>query len=52
MTPIMGQSLSTVEQCELFLRKQNPNAPYLAYIYKNIAIFMVLGLNVHGYKCV
>lgn len=33
-TPIMGQSIATVEQCEKFIREQNPNAPYLASIYK------------------
>lgn len=34
MTPIMGQSQVSVEQCEEFLRKRNPNAPHLASIYK------------------
>lgn len=34
ITPIMGQSQVSVEQCEEFLRKRNPNAPYLASIYK------------------
>lgn len=33
-TPIMGKSIATVEQCESFIRKQNPRAPYLASIYK------------------
>ena len=33
-TPIIGKTLSTVEQCENFIRKQNSNAPYLASIYK------------------
>lgn len=33
-TPIIGQSTVTVDQCEAFLRKQNPNAPALANIYK------------------
>lgn len=32
--PIIGQSTVTVEQCEVFLRKQNSNAPRLAGIYK------------------
>ena len=30
---IMGKSTITPEQCEEFLRMQNPNAPYLADIY-------------------
>ncbi|NMM65034.1 cell wall-binding protein [Clostridium sp. P21] len=34
ITPIMGQSQVSVEQCEKFLRKRNSNAPYLASIYK------------------
>lgn len=34
ITPINGQSQVSVEQCEKFLRKRNPNAPYLANIYK------------------
>ncbi len=34
LTPIIGQSQVSVEQCEKFLRKRNPNAPYLASIYK------------------
>lgn len=33
-TPIIGKSTVTPEQCEKFLRIQNPNAPYLANIYK------------------
>lgn len=34
ITPIIGQSQVSVEQCEKFLRKRNPNAPYLANLYK------------------
>lgn len=33
-TPIMGQSQITINQCEEFLHNINPNAPYLASIYK------------------
>ncbi|GAA0083001.1 N-acetylmuramoyl-L-alanine amidase [Clostridium sp. CTA-6] len=31
---IMGVSQTTIDQCELFLHNINPNAPYLANIYK------------------
>lgn len=34
MTQILGKSTVSTEQCEDFLHKVNPNAPYLAHIYK------------------
>jgi len=33
-TPIMGKETITVEQCQRFLSKQNPNAPDIIHFYK------------------